>query len=80
MLVFREEATIFSPLEYSLCDAVGEKCYSGKPETIELLKTNICDAIAKIQPHTLAKVRIRVRYCEASRGSHMHTIIFHAYF
>lgn len=70
-----------TPLDYFLWGAVKDKCYADKPETIEHLKANIRDAIAEIQPHTLAKVlenwSDRMGYCEASRGSHMNEIIFH---
>ena len=58
-------------------------CYVDKPETIDALKDNICEAIGEIQLHTidnaLKNVTDRVGYCMASRGSHLNKIIFHYY-
>ena len=60
--------------------AVKEKCYADKPQTIEYLKTNICNAISDIQLQTLEKLygnySNRIEYCEVNRGSHMNEIIF----
>ena len=39
-----------TPLDYYLCDAVKDKCYANKPETIDALKDNIREAIGDIQP------------------------------
>ena len=68
-------------LDYYLCDAVKDKCYADKPETIDALKDNIREAIAEIQLHTIANVlkncTDRVGYCMASRASHLNKIIFH---
>ena len=33
--------------------AVKDKCYADKPETIDALKDNICEAIGEIQLHTI---------------------------
>ena len=60
---------------------VKDKCYAAKPETIDALKDNIREAIGEIQLHTIDNVlkiwSDRVRYCMASRGSHLNEIIFH---
>ena len=70
-----------TPLDYYLWSAVKDKCYAGKPETIDVLKDNIHEAIGEIQLHTidnvLKKWNDRVGYCMASRGSHLNEIIFH---
>ena len=42
-----------TPLAYYLWDAVQDKCYAEKPETIDALKDNIREAIAEIQLHLL---------------------------
>ena len=42
-----------SPLDYYLWDAVKDKCYADKPETIDALKDNIREAIGEIQLHTI---------------------------
>ena len=68
-------------LDYYLWDAVKDKCYADKPETIDVLKDIIREAIDKIQLHTtdnMVKNFIdRVGFCMASRGSHLNEIIFH---
>ena len=46
----------FTPLNYYLWGAVKDKCYTDKPETIDALKDNICEAIGKIQLHTIDRV------------------------
>ena len=70
-----------TPLDYYLWGAVKDKCYAGKPETIDALKDNIHEAIGEIQLHTMDNVlkncTDRVGYCMASRGSHLNEIIFH---
>ena len=43
-------------LDYYLWDAVRDKCYADKPETIEALKDNICEAIAEMQLHIIDNV------------------------
>ena len=71
----------FTPLDYYLWGAVKDKCYADKPETIDALKDNICEAIGEIQLHTIDNAlknwTNRVGYCMASRGSHLNEIIFH---
>ena len=44
------------PLDYYLWDAVKDKCYIGKPETIDALKDNIREVISEIQLHTMDNV------------------------
>ena len=41
-----------TPLGYYLWGAVKDKCYADKPETIDALKDNICEAIGEIQLQT----------------------------
>ena len=66
---------------YSLWDAVDDKCYADKPETIDALKDNIREAIGGMQLHTIDNMLTncidRIGYCMASRGSHLNEIIFH---
>ena len=61
-------------------DAVKDKCYPDKPETIDALKDNIHEASDEIQQHTtdnaLKNWTDHVGYCMASRGSHLSEIIF----
>ena len=38
-----------TPLYYHLWGAVKDQCYADKPETIDALKDNICEAIGEIQ-------------------------------
>ena len=63
-------------------DAVKDKSYIDKSETIDVLKDNICETIGEIQLHTIDNVlknwfdRIGY-YCMASLGSHLNEIIFH---
>ena len=61
--------------------AVKDKCFAYKPETIDALKDNICEAIGEIQLHTIDNVvknwTDSVGYSMASRGSHLNEIIFH---
>ena len=70
-----------TPLGYYLLDAVKDKCYVHKPETLDSLKDNIREAIAEIQLHTIDNVLRNwtdcVGYCMASRGIHLNEIIFH---
>ena len=62
-------------------EAIKDKCYADKPETIDALKDNIREAIGEIQLHTndnmLKNWTDRVGNCMASRGSHLNEIIFH---
>ena len=68
-------------LNYYLWDAVKDKCFADKPETIDALKDNIRGAIGEIQLQTIDNVlknwTDRVGYCMASRGSHLNEIVFH---
>ena len=45
-----------TPLDYYLWDAVKDKCYADKPETIDTLKDNIREGIGEIQLHTIDNV------------------------
>ena len=69
-----------TPLDYYLWDAFKDKCYADKLETIDALKDNIREAIGEIHLHTIDNVlknwTDRVRYCMASRGTHLNEIIF----
>ena len=69
-----------TPLDYYLWGAIKLKCYADKPETIDTLKDNICEAIGEIQLHTIDNVFKNwtncVGYCMASRGSHLNEMIF----
>ena len=44
------------PLDYYLRDAVKNKCYADKKETIDALTANIREAIGEIQLHTIDNV------------------------
>ena len=61
------------------CDLTPSDYY--KPETIDVLKDNIREAIGEIQLHTndnvLKNWTDREGYCMSSRGSHLNEIIFH---
>ena len=69
------------PLDNYLWDAVKDKCYADKPETIDALKNNIREAIGEIQLHTIDNVLKNwtdpVGCFMASRGSHLNEIICH---
>ena len=62
-------------------DAVKDKRYADKPETIDALKDNIREAIGEIQLDTIDNVLKNwtdgVGYCMASWGSYLNEIIFH---
>ena len=70
-----------TPLDYYLCSAVKDKCYTDQPKTIDALKDNIREAIGEIQlltnDNVLKNCSDHVGYCMASRGSHLNEIIFH---
>ena len=70
-----------TPLDYNLWDAVKDKCYTDKPDTIDALKVNIPEAIGEIQLYRIDNVlknwTDRVGYCMASRSSHLNQIIFY---
>ena len=80
-VVWPPQSCDLTPLEYSLWEAVKDKCYADKPKTIDASEDNICEAIGKIQLHTIDNVlknwTDRVGYCMAIRGSHLNEIIFH---
>ena len=69
------------PLDYYLWDAVKDKCYADKSDTIDALKAIISEAIGEIQLHTIDNVLKNlsdlVSYCMASRGNHLNKISFH---
>ena len=44
---------MLTPLDYYLRDAVKDKCYADKLETIDALKDNIREAVGEIQLHTI---------------------------
>ena len=69
-----------TPLDYYLWGAVTDKSYGDKPETIDVLKDNIREAIGEIKLHTIDVLKNCtdcVGYCMASRRSHLNEIIFH---
>ena len=70
-----------TPLDNYLWGAVRDKCYAGKPDTIDPLKNNIREALGEIQLHTIDNVlknwTDRVGSCMTGRGSHLNKIIFH---
>ena len=59
-----------TPLDCYLRDAVKDKCYADKPQTIDALMNNIRKAIGEIQLHTidnlLKNFTVRVGYCMLS--------------
>ena len=79
--VWPPRSSNLTPLDYYLQGAVKDKCYAGKPKTIDALQDNIREAIGEIQLQTINNVlknlNDRVGYCMASRGSHLNEIIFH---
>ena len=78
LIISRRADVVWPPLDYYLWDAVKDKCYADKPETIDALKDNIREVIGEIQLHTVLKNWTdRVGYCMASRDSHLNEIIFH---
>ena len=70
-----------TPLDYYLWGDKKDKYYADKPETIDILKHNIHEAIGEIQLHKIDNVLKNwadgVGYCMVSRGSHLNEIIFH---
>ncbi|XP_073847020.1 uncharacterized protein [Musca autumnalis] len=69
-----------TPLDYFLWGYVKSLVYANKPETLGELEANIRGVIAAIRPHMLEKVvenwTSRIGFIRASRGGHMHEIIF----
>ena len=55
-VVWPARSSDLTPLDYNLWGAVKYKCYADKPETIDTLKHNICEAIDEIQLHTIDNV------------------------
>ena len=47
-VVWSPRSCDLTPLDYYLWGAVKNKCYADKPETIDALKDNICEAIGEI--------------------------------
>ena len=70
-----------TPLDYYLWDAVKDKYYADKPETIDALKDNIREPIGEIELHTIDNALKNwtdcVGYWMASRGCHLNEFIFH---
>ena len=70
-----------TPLDYYLSNAVKDRCYTDKPETIDALKDNIREAIGEMQLHTIDNVHKNwtdhVGNCMSSWGSYFNEIIFH---
>ena len=79
-IVWPPRSCDLTPLNYYLWDAVKDKCYADKPETINALKDNIRETIGEIQLHTIDNVLKncidRVGYFMASRDKHVNEIIF----
>ena len=77
---YKPQSCDLTPLAYYLWVAVKDKCYADKPETIDILKDCIREAIGEIQLHTIDNVLKNwtesVSYCMASGGSHLNEIIF----
>ena len=80
-VVWQPRSCDLTPLDYYLWGAVKDKYYADKPETIDVLKDNIREAIGEIELHTIDNVfknwTDRVHYRMPSRGSHLNEIIFH---
>ena len=55
-VVWPPQSYDLTQLDYYLWGAVKDKFYADKPETIDALKDNICEAIGKIQLHTIDNV------------------------
>ena len=49
-------SSALTPFDYYLWGAIKDKCYADKPEPIDVLKDNICEAIGEIQLHTIDNV------------------------
>ena len=80
-VVWPPRSCVLTPLFYYLWGAVKDKCYTGKPETIDALKDNVREAVGEQKLHTIDNLLKNwtdcVGYCMASRGSHLNEIIFH---
>ena len=58
-----------TPLDYYLWVAVNDKCYAGKPQTIDALKDSIREAIGEIQLHRIDNVLTKLdRSCRLLHG------------
>ena len=55
-VVWPPQSYDLTTLDYYLWDAVKDKCYADKPETIDALNNNIREAIGEIQLHTIDNV------------------------
>ena len=55
-VVWPSRSCDLTPLDYYLWGAAKDKCYTGKPETIDALKHNIREAIDEIQLHIIDNV------------------------
>ena len=75
-VVWPSRSCDLTPLDYYLWDAVKDKCYGDKPETIDALKNNIREAIGEIQLHTIYNVLKKWTNRVGYQGSHLNEIIF----
>ena len=55
-VVWPPRSCVLTPLTHYSWDAVKDKCYADKPETIDALKDDIREAIGEIQLHTVDNV------------------------
>ena len=80
-IVWPPRSCDLTPLDYYLWASIKDKCYAYKPETIDVLKENIREAIAEIKLHTTDNVLKNwtdsLGYYMAKWGSHLNEIIFH---
>ena len=74
-IIWSPRSCDLTSLDYYLWDALKDKCYADKLETIDALKDNISEAIGEKQLHTIDNVlknwTDRVGYC------HLSEFIFH---
>ena len=79
-IISRSADVVWPPRSCCNWGADNDKCYAGKPETIDTLEDNIREAICEIQLCTIDNVlknwTDRVGYCMASQGSRLNEIIF----
>ena len=59
-VVWLHRSCDLTPLENYLWDTVKDKCYTGKLETIDDLKNNICEAIDEKQLHTISIMCLKI--------------------
>ena len=55
-VVWTPRSCDLTPLDYYLWGALKDKHYTDKPETIDALKDNICEAFGEIQLQTINNV------------------------